>query len=138
MLIELCSPLPTTCCQRRRGKCVIKRHDVSPENFHTVFKTLVAITRTSHCLTDISLLEGFTQIQYRHISEFCFVAPREGWGGYLSFFFPPGRSTVWCHLASLLVGPDSAADASETCEYLQRVTLGVQNVWLGHMSDASS
>ena len=104
MLIELCSPLPTTCCQRRRGKCVIKRHDVSPENFHTVFKTLVAITRTSHCLTDISLLEGFTQIQYRHISEFCFVAPREGWGGYLSFFFstwafncvvPSGVTSCW-------------------------------------------
>jgi hypothetical protein len=40
---------------------------MSLENFHTTFKTVVTITRTYHCITDINPLEGFTQIQYRHI-----------------------------------------------------------------------
>jgi len=88
ILTETCSPLPTSCCRGRRGQCVIKRHDVSLENFHTKFKTLGTITRTSHYVMNISLFEGFAQIQYRHISEFCFVAPGDGRGDYLSFFFP--------------------------------------------------
>lgn len=138
ILTETCSPLPTSCCRGRRGQCVIKRHDVSLENFHTKFKTLGTITRTSHYVMNISLFEGFAQIQYRHISEFCFVAPGDGRGDYLSFFFPPGCSAVWCHLALFLVGPDSAAGALEKCEYLRRVPLVFQNAWLGHLIDASS
>jgi len=138
ILTETCSPLPTSCCRGRRGQCVIKRHDVSLENFHTKFKTLGTITRTSHYVMNISLFEGFAQSSIDIYRNFASLLPGTAGETTYLFFFPPGCSAVWCHLALFLVGPDSAAGALEKCEYLRRVPLVFQNAWLGHLIDASS